>query len=75
MRLFAEAWKLIVGRLSAHTIEEADGVISGFGNVPPIVLNISIVGRPAGTPHELFGLLNTARRAISFRLDTATILS
>ena len=60
IRLFVEAWKLIVGRLPAHIIEEADGVVSCFGNVPPIFLNISIVGRPAGTHDELRGLLNTA---------------
>ena len=63
--LFVEAWKLLVGRLPAHTIEETDGVVSCFGNVPLLFLNISIVTRPAGTNDELRTQLKTAARHAS----------
>jgi GNAT superfamily N-acetyltransferase len=60
VQLFADAWKVMVGRLPSPHIEETDGVVSCFGNVPLIFLNISIVTRPAATGHELRGLLATA---------------
>ena len=60
VRLFADAWKVMVGRLPSPRIEEADGVVSCFGNVPLMFLNISIVDRPAATPQELRRLLDTA---------------
>lgn len=60
VRLFADAWKLMVGRLPSGRIEERDGVVSCFGNVPLIFLNISVVDRQANTPAELRALLNTA---------------
>jgi len=60
VRLFADAWKVMVGRLPSPRIEEADGVVSCIGNVPLIFLNISIVDRPSATPQELRGLLSTA---------------
>jgi hypothetical protein len=60
--LFADAWKLMVTRLPSSSIKEEDGVVSCFGNVPLILLNVSIVDRPAETHDELREILNTASR-------------
>ena len=62
VRLFAEAWKVMVGRMPSPRIEENDGVVACFGNVPLIFLNVSVVVRPAGTADELRALLNTAAK-------------
>jgi len=62
VQLFIDAWKLIVGRLPLPTIKEDDGVVSCFGNVPLIFLNLSVVQRPAETHDELRVFLNTAVR-------------
>lgn len=62
VQLFVDAWKLMVGRLPLPTIKEDDGVVSCFGNVPLIFLNLSIVERPAETDDELRIFLNTAVR-------------
>ena len=60
VKLFAEAWKAMVGRFPSHRIEEAEGVATCFGTVPLIFFNINVVDRPAGTGDELRGLLKTA---------------
>lgn len=60
VRVFVDAWKLMVGRLPLPTIKEEDAVVSCFGNVPLFFLNLSIVNRPAETHEELRAFLNTA---------------
>ena len=62
VRLFADAWKVMVGRMPSPRIEEADGVTVCFGNVPLVFLNVSIVNRPAQTIADLRGLLATAAK-------------
>jgi GNAT superfamily N-acetyltransferase len=62
VRIFVDAWKLMVGRLPQPTIQKDDGVISCFGNVPLLLLNISIVERPAETHDDLRAFLKTAAR-------------
>ncbi len=75
IRLFAEAWKLLVGRLPSPRIEEADGVVSVFGNVPLIFFNVSILGRSVATHNELHAMLNTAAgRAAGCEQSSGVIL-
>ena len=65
----------MVGRLPSPTIQETDGVVSCFGNVPLIFLNISIVDRPATTRDELRAFLNTAaRRAVTCKHPSGVLL-
>ena len=60
VRLFADSWKLMTGRLPQPIIIEDDGVSSCFGNVPLALLNISIVDRAAESHNDLRDLLHTA---------------
>ena len=60
VRLFADAWKVLIGRFPSARIEEADGVVSCIGNVSQVFFNASIINRPAVTHHELRALLDTA---------------
>ena len=60
IRVFSDAWKVMVGRLPAPTLKEGDGVVTYFGNVPLLFFNLSVVERPAATFAELRGLLKTA---------------
>ncbi len=62
VRLFSDAWKVLVGRLPSPHIEDADGVASCIGNVPLIFLNVSIISRPAETSEQLRALLDTAAK-------------
>jgi len=75
VQLFVDAWKLMVGRLPLPTIKEDDGVVSCFGNVPLIFLNLSIVERPAETDDELRVFLNTAvRHAANCKYPSGVLL-
>jgi GNAT superfamily N-acetyltransferase len=75
VRLFADAWKLMVEQLPTPRIEESDGVATCFGNVPLIFFNASIVVRPAATADELRALLNeTARRASACQHPSGVLL-
>lgn len=65
----------MVGRLPQPRIEEAAGVVSCFGNVPLIFLNVSVVDRPAATHGELRALLNTvAERSATCQHPSGVIL-
>jgi GNAT superfamily N-acetyltransferase len=73
--LFSDAWTLMVGRLPLPHIEDADGVVSCFGNVPLFFLNLSIVGRPAANHDELRAFLRTsARRAAACPYPSGLVL-
>jgi GNAT superfamily N-acetyltransferase len=60
-RLFADAWKVMVERLPAPSVEDQDGIASCFGNVPLIFLNVSVVTRPAADGGDLRELLRRVR--------------
>lgn len=59
VHLFAEAWKVMVGRLPSPHIEETDDAVSCFGNVPLIFLNASVIVRPAESLEEFRKLLQS----------------
>jgi len=58
--LFIDAWRLMVGRMPQPIIREDHDIVSCFGNVPLLLLNISIVGRRAESRRELRAFLQTA---------------
>lgn len=55
-----DAWKLMVGRLPNHTIEQSDGVATIFGHVPLTFLNVSILDRPFLDASDFSGALKLA---------------
>lgn len=59
-RVFIEAWKLLVGRLPAASLQHADGVASCYGHVPLMFFNLWIADGPVATPDELRAILKTA---------------
>jgi GNAT superfamily N-acetyltransferase len=65
VRLAADAWKIMVERLPAAKVQEADGIASCIGNVPLFFLNASIFLRPAATLDDLRTLLDTEARLAS----------
>ncbi len=75
IRLFADAWKVITGRLPSARIEEADGVVSCFGNVPLLFLNIFIIDRHSESQLELRALLKiAAERALTCKHPSGVLL-
>jgi hypothetical protein len=62
IRLIADAWKAMAGRLPSSIIQEADGVASCMANVPLFFLNASILLRPAATIDELQAQLDVAAK-------------
>jgi len=62
VRVFADAWKLMTGRLPAPQFKEADGLVSCFCDVPSFFFNVWIPTAPAATP-EAFDNLLTAGAA------------
>jgi hypothetical protein len=74
VRLLAAAWKLMVERLPSPSIKEDNGIVSCFGNVPLIFLNLSIVGRPAETHDELRTFLDMAARHAAACEDPSSVV-
>ena len=61
VRILAEAWKLMVGRMPAAQIVQAGGVTTTFGHVPLAFFNISMLDRPVVDAADLRGLLELAK--------------
>ncbi len=59
-RVFIEAWKLLVGRLPAPSLQHSNGVASCYGHVPLMFFNLWIADRPVATHEELRAILKTA---------------
>ena len=57
VRVFIEAWKLMVGRLPSATIEQTGGVATIFGHVPLPFFNVSLIDRPVANGSDLRSLL------------------
>ncbi len=58
--VFIEAWKTMVGRLPAASLQHSDGVATCYGHVPLLFFNLWIADRPVSTPEELGAILQTA---------------
>jgi len=57
VRVFADAWKLMTGRLPAPHFNDADGLVSCFCDAPSFFFNVWIPTAPTTTPEAFKSLL------------------